>query len=60
MISFVHLFIFVSILHIINMLRVFCPFHFHFIFNQYIFLAPYAKKHAEQKQKKKQNEKMKK
>ncbi len=43
MISFVHLFIFVSILHIINMLRVFCPFHFHFIFNQYIFLAPYAK-----------------
>ena len=33
MISFVHLFIFVSILHIINMLRIFCPFHFHFIFN---------------------------
>ena len=52
MISFVHLFIFVSILRTINMLRVFCPFHFHFIFNQYIFLAPYAKNHAEQKQKK--------
>ena len=43
MISFVHFFIFISILRIINLLRVFCPFHFHFIFNQYIFLAPYAK-----------------
>ena len=52
MISFVHLFIFVSILHIINMLRIFCPFHFHFIFNQYIFLASYAKNHAEQNRKK--------
>ena len=59
MISFVHLFIFVSILHIINMLRVFYPFHFHFIFNQYIFLAPYAKT-MQSKTEKKQNEKMKK
>ena len=52
MISFVHLFIFVSILHIINILRMFLPIHFHFIFNQYIFLAPYAKNHAEQNRKK--------
>ena len=59
MISFVHLFIFVSILHIINMLRMFLPIHFHFIFNQYIFLAPYAKT-MQSKNRKKQNEKMKK
>ena len=41
MVSFVHFFIFVSIPHIINMLRVFCPFHFHFIFNHSLTSAPY-------------------